>query len=173
MWIRVQPIMVYVVFAALLTMTGCSSMFFGDRKREPVDGLDTRAMRAAGYSFDERGAQQVMPSGDGKPAVVLEVRNGKRHLERIPLPAEKATLVQDIVDDAKLVERLGKIQVTILRPTGTSSPPIRMVCDFDSETKRIVVGQNYAVQPNDQIVISKDTSSWLDNLTIFPKSSTR
>jgi len=153
----------------MLAWTGCSSMV-GDRSREPVDGIDTQAMRAAGYSFDERGAQRPLPAGDGLPAVVLEVRGGKRHLERIPLTADKPTFIQDIVDDAKLVDRLGRIQVTILRPTGTSTPPIKMVADFDPETKRIVVGQNYAVQPDDQIVVSKDSRSWLDNLANFPKN---
>lgn len=164
--------LVLITVVGLLLHSGCSSMF-GDRSREPVDGLDTKAMRAAGYSFDERGAQRTLPASDGKPAVILEVRNGKRHMERIPLSADKPTFVQDLVDDAKLVDRLGKIQVTILRPTGTSSPPIRMVSDFDAETKRIVVGQNYAVQPNDQIVVNKDNRSWLDNLSILPKKTSR
>jgi len=159
-------------FAALLALTGCSSIL-GDRSREPVEGLDTRGLRAAGYNFDERGVQRALPPDDGKPAVVLEVRNGKRHFERIPLSADKPTFVQDVVDDAKLVEKLGKIQITILRSTGANSPPIRMVSDFDAETKRIVVGQNYAIQPNDKIVVNKDSSSWLDGLSIIPKKSAR
>lgn len=156
-----------LVLAALTTVSGCSSMF-GEHSK---DRLDTTAMRAAGYSFDEKGAQRVLPAGDGQPAVVLEVRDRKRHFERIPLAADKPTFVQDIVDDAKLVDRLGKIQVTILRPTGNASPPIRMESDFDAESKRIVTGQNYAVQPNDQILVSKDNRSWLDNFSIIPKTS--
>lgn len=158
-----------LVSAIFVSITGCSSLL-GDRSKEPGSGLDTRAMRTAGYSFDERGAQRVLPTGDGKPAVILEVRDNKRHFERIPLPAEKPTFVQDIIDDAKLTDRLGKIQVTILRPNGASSPPIRMDADFDPATKRIVAGQNYAIQPNDQILVSKDSRSWLDNLTIIPRS---
>ncbi len=159
-------------FPALLALTGCTSMF-SDRSREPVDGLDTRAIRAAGYNIDERGIQRALPPSDGKPAVVLEVRNGKPHFERIPLSADKPTFIQDIVDDAKLVDKLGRIQVTIIRPTGASNPPIRMVADFDTETKRIVVGQNYAIQPNDKIVVSKETRNWLDGLSLVPKKSSR
>jgi hypothetical protein len=162
----------YVAFGALLLLAGCSSMF-GDRGREPVDGIDTKALREAGYHFDERGAQRALPPSDGKPSVVLEVRNGKRHLERIPLPPDKPTFIQDIVDDAKLVDKIGRIQVTILRPTGANNPPIRMDADFDTETKRLVIGQNYAVQPNDTVIVSKDTRSWLDNFSILPKKSTR
>jgi hypothetical protein len=159
-------------FGALLLLTGCSSIF-GDRSRGPADRLDTTALEQAGYSFDERGAQRALPPSDGKPTVVLEVRNGKRHLERIPLPPDKPTFLQDIVDDAKLVSKIGRIEVTILRPTGSNSPPIRMDSDFDPETKRLVIGQNYAVQPNDTIIVSKDTRSWLDNFSILPKKSAR
>jgi hypothetical protein len=168
---RLNGIGKFGVIGMAIVISGCSSMF-GDRT-EPMDKLDTSAMRAAGYNFDEKGAQRVMPAGDGRPSVVLEVRHGKRHFERIPLQPDKPTFIQDIVDDAKLVDRIGKIQVTILRPTGPNHPPIRMLADFDPDTKRIVVGQNYAVQPDDQIIVAKDTRSWLDNLSLFPKNPSR
>ncbi len=169
--IRIRTECTYAAIA-LAAITGCSSIL-GDRSKEPIKGVDTKAMRAAGYSFDERGAQRTLPTGDGSPAVVLEIRDRKRHFERVPLPVDKPTLVQDIVDDAKLVDRLGRIHVTILRPTGKNSPPVRMVADFDNDTKRIVPSQNYAVQPGDNILIEPDTRSWLDSLSIFPKSSSR
>ncbi len=162
--------------AGLLGMTafvaGCSAMT-GDSNREPIKGVDTSMMRAQGYNFDEKGAQIPLPADDGRPSVVMEVRNGKRHYERIPLSPDKPTFIQDVVDDAKLVDKLGKIQVTILRPTGTSSPPIRMPADFDPESRRIVVGQNYALQPNDQILIAKDSRSWLDGFSLLPRTPSR
>jgi hypothetical protein len=153
-----------------VTLSGCTSMK-GDANREPVKGVDTRMMRAEGYTFDEKGAQIPIPPSDGRPSIVMEVRDGKQHFERIPLSPDKPTFVQDVIDDAKLVDELGKIQVTILRPTNPHSPPIRMPADFDPETRRIVVGQNYALQPNDQLLVAKDTRSWLDNFSFLPKLS--
>jgi hypothetical protein len=148
---------------SLLNLLGCNTLT-GDSKREPVKGLDTRLMRADGYSFDERGAQRTLPPSDGRPSIVMDVRDGKRHIERIPLSPEKPTYIQDIVDDAKLLDKIGKIQVVLLRPTGGNSPPIRMPADFDGETNRIVIGQNYALQANDQLIVAKDNRSWLEGL---------
>jgi hypothetical protein len=159
-------------FSGCALLQGCNALK-GDNNREPIKGLDTRLMRAEGYSFDEKGAQRVIPAGDGRPSIVMEIRHGKRQFERVPLAAEKPTYIQDIVDDAKLVDKLGNIQVTILRPTGPTSPPIRMPADFDADTKRIVVGQNYALQANDQLIVTKDTRSWLDNLSILGGSPRR
>ncbi|MDZ4849153.1 MAG: hypothetical protein SGI77_07645 [Pirellulaceae bacterium] len=169
-----RTVLASISVAGIMVIGGCSSMF-GDRSKES-GGLDTRAMRAAGYSFDERGAQRVMEAGeskDGRPAVILEVRDKKRHLERIPLSPDKPTFVQDLIDDAKLIDRIGRIQVVILRPTGSANPPIRMNADFDPETKRIVTGQNYAIQPNDQIIVSRDTRNWLEKFSFFPKAPSR
>ncbi len=42
----------------------------------------------------------------------LEVHDGKKHIERIPLTPEKPTFIDDIVKDAQLVERIGKIDVS-------------------------------------------------------------
>lgn len=151
-----------------ITVTGCSTMV-GDQNRGPIKGMDTSLLEAQGYTFDEKGAQRPLPPSDGTPSVIMEVRNGKKHLERIPLRPDKPTFVQDIVDDAKLVSRLGKIHVSILRSKGPNLPPTRLDCDFDPETRRIAIGQDYALQPNDQLIVTKDTTSWLDRIGIFSR----
>jgi hypothetical protein len=147
---------------------GCSSMI-GDSRREPVEGFDTTALRAAGYNFDGEGTQRAIPPNGEKPSITLEVRTKKRHLERVPLTVDKPTFLQDVIDDAQLVKKLGKIKVTLLRPTEPNQPPIRMDADYDGDTRRIVTGQNYALQPNDQLIVVKDTSSWLDNFGLFTR----
>ncbi len=40
-----------------------------------------------------------------------------------------------------------------------------MQADFDHNTKGIVKWQNYALQPGDQIVVSRDTRSWIDTVS--------
>lgn len=121
-------------------------------------------MRTAGYRFDETGAQKPVPADAQHPSVILEVRDGKRHLEKIPMSAEKPLFIQDIVHDAKLEQKLGKIKVAILRPTGESTPPIRMEADMEPHGKGVVKWQNYALQPGDQIVVTKDTTTWMDEM---------
>ena len=140
----------------------------GSKSSEPIDGIDTKAMRAAGYNFDETGPQKPIPTDSQKPSVVLEVRDGKRHLERIPMTPDKPLFIQDVIHDAKLESKLGQINVAILRPNGsdkgTSSPPIRMEVDMERSGKGVVKWQNYALQPGDQIVVTKDTSTWMDGM---------
>jgi hypothetical protein len=136
----------------------------GSTSSEPVDGIDTKAMRAAGYNFDDMGAQKPLPTDAEKPSVVLEVRDGKRHLERIPMTPDKPLFIQDVIQDAKLEERLGQIKVAVLRPIGDSAPPIRMEVDMERSGKGVVKWQNYALQPGDQIVVSKDNTTWMDGV---------
>ncbi len=70
-------------------------------------------------------------------------------LERIPLTPEKPTFIDDIVKDAQLVERIGKIDVSIMRPTGPNLPPCRMDVDFDAKGKHVMVDQNYSLRAGD------------------------
>ena len=145
------------------TFSGCAAMT-GSKPSEPIDGIDTKAMRAAGYNFDDMGAQKPIPTDAQKPSVVLEVRDGKRHLEKIPMTPDKPLFIQDVIHDAKLEEKLGQIKVAVLRPSGDSNPPIRMEVDMERGGKGVVKWQNYALQPGDQIVVSRDTSTWMDGI---------
>ncbi len=166
-----SPIIIKAVGCLLLlgVFTGCATVLgsknsMGSKNSEPVDGIDTQAMRAAGYNFDDMGTQKPIPTDAQKPSVVLEVRDGKRHLERIPMTPDKPMFIQDVIHDAKLEEKLGQIKVAVLRPMGDSTPPIRMEVDMERGGKGVVKWQNYALQPGDQIVVSKDTSTWMDGV---------
>lgn len=156
-----------VAFAALaLSLTGCST-FFGDKPKGAMGNLDMRSLEAAGYSVGANGLQvPVQLPEDGRPSVVLEVQDGKRHMERIPLNPEKPTFIDDIVKDAKLVERVGRIDVTILRPNGPNQPPVRMDVDFDSKGKQIMVDQNYSLRPGDHILVRRNSESFLDRMVM-------
>ena len=158
--VSLRPVVCLLV---LIGFSGCAAMS-GNKSSEPIDGIDTKAMRAAGYTFDETGTQKAIPTGDQSPSVILEVRDGKRHMEKIPMSPEKPLFIQDVIVDAKLEDKLGKIKVAILRPTGTSSPPIRMEADMEPNGKGVVKWQNYALQPGDQIVVTKDTTTWVDGM---------
>jgi hypothetical protein len=162
---RAVPVLLNAFLCLMLlgAFSGCASMT-GSTSSEPVDGIDTKAMRAAGYNFDDMGAQKPLPTDAEKPSVVLEVRDGKRHLERIPMTPDKPLFIQDVIQDAKLEEKLGQIKVAVLRPIGDSAPPIRMEVDMERSGKGVVKWQNYALQPGDQIVVSKDNTTWMDGV---------
>ncbi len=152
-----------ILLATLLTAsTGCSALF-GQREKGPMGNIDMKSLQAAGFN-PGAAPVPVEPSQDGRPTVVLEVRDGKKHLERIPLSPDKPTYIGDIVRDAKLTDRLGRINLSIMRPSGTSAPPVRMQVDFDTRGKNVMEEQNYSLRPGDHIVVAPDDTTALDRL---------
>ena len=74
-------LLIGLVCSALFS-TGCSTLL--GKTKGPMDNLDTKGLKQAGYTFGEYGAQKPITTEDGSPAIVLEVNNGKRHFEKIP-----------------------------------------------------------------------------------------
>lgn len=144
---------------AVLFVSGCSAFNFTPRKS--TDALDLASLQRAGYQLDENGAIRTPHIKDGAVGVILEVHNdGEPHHEMIPMRPDKPLFVEDVVKDAKLVDRIGKIKVSIMRTTTPNMPPVRMDVGFDSKGKHVMQEQNYALQPNDRIVVRKNDKSW-------------
>jgi hypothetical protein len=144
----------------VLFASGCTT--FNLTPRKSTDTLDIASLERAGYPTDENGAILPVQIKDGATGVILEVHNGETHHEMIPMRPDKPLFVEDVVKDAKLVERIGKIKVSIIRSTTPNAPPVRMDVGFDSKGKNVMQEQNYALQPNDRIIIRKNDRSWID-----------
>lgn len=151
-----------IACVAITLNSGCSAMM-GERNKGPLSNIDMNSLKAAGYAAGSTPAA-VEPSQDGRPTVILEVRDGKKHMERIPLPPDKPTYISDIVKDAKLVEKLGRIDLAIMRPSGTSAPPVRMQIDFDTRGKNVMEDQNYSLRSGDHIIVAPDDTTAIDRL---------
>ena len=139
--------------------SGCSTLL--GKSKGPLDNLDTKDLKQAGYTFGEYGANKPLTTGDGSPAVVLEVNNGKRHFEKIPLIPGQSLFIADLIRDAKLQKRIGRIKTTILRPNGKNLPPVRLDVDFDDAGKNVMEGQNYSLRSGDHVVVRQDDQSKL------------
>ena len=150
------PAFVCLLVASLLS-SGCSALL--GKTKGPMDNLDTRELKQAGYTFGEYGANKPLTTEDGNPAIVLEVNNGKRHFEKIPLVSGQSLFIADLVRDAKLQSKLGRIKTTILRPNGKNLPPVRLDVDFDDSGKNVMEGQNYSLRPGDHVVVRQDDRS--------------
>ncbi len=138
---------------------GCSTLL--GKSKGPLDNLDTKDLKQAGYTFGEYGANKPLTTGDGSPAIVLEVNNGKRHFEKIPLMPGQSLFIADLIRDAKLQKKIGRIKATILRPNGKNLPPVRLDVDFDDAGKNVMEGQNYSLRPGDHVVVRQDDQSRL------------
>lgn len=154
------------ILLCLSLSSGCTALL--GKTKGPLDNLDTAGLKQAGYTFGEYGANKPLTTEDGKPAIVLEVNNGKRHFEKIPLVPGQSMFIADLIRDAKLDKKIGRLQATVLRPNGANKPPIRMDVDFDDTGKRVMEGQNYSLRPGDHIVISHDNRTamgeWFNDL---------
>lgn len=145
------------LFLASVLSSGCSTLL--GKTKGPMDNLDTRELKQAGYTFGDYGANKPLVTEDGNPAIVLEVNNGKRHFEKIPLVPGQSLFIADLVRDAKLQSKIGRIKTTILRPNGKNLPPVRLDVDFDDSGKNVMEGQNYSLRAGDHVVVKQDDRS--------------
>ena len=161
-----HPITCFAILLSLCLSSGCAALL--GKTKGPMDNLDTAGLKQAGYTFGEYGTNKPLTTEDGKPAIVLEVNNGKRHFEKIPLVPGQPMFIADLIRDAKLDKKIGRLQATVLRPNGQNKPPIRMDVDFDDSGKRVMEGQNYSLRSGDHIVISHDNrtamSEWFSDM---------
>lgn len=147
----------------LSTQSGCITLAHLIRGDTKSATLDTRLLEAQGYSIPPGGMPSpVAADPHGAPRVILEVRNGDRHLESIPLSPERPMFVEDIVQQAQLHERIGELAISIMRPDGQGGPPVRLDLRTDLKGKATNIGQNYALLPGDHIVVNGDQRSGLE-----------
>ena len=73
----------------------------------------------------------------------------------------QSLFIADLIRDAKLQKKIGRIKTTILRPNGKNLPPVRLDVDFDDAGKNVMEGQNYSLRPGDHVVVRHDDQSRL------------
>jgi hypothetical protein len=146
----------------LMGSSGCSALL--GKSKSSLANLDTTGLKTAGYTFGEYGTNKTVVTEDGKPAIVLEIHNGKRHFEKVPLVPGQSMFIADLVRDAKLDKKIGRLQATVLRPNGHNKPPIRMDVDFDDSGKKVMEGQNYSLRAGDHVVVSHDERTMLTSI---------
>lgn len=150
-----------VIGIGLVCQPGCLSMM--GKKRSPK--LDMTYLEAAGYSIPPGG----MPSPVGEMAsdgrsLVLEVRQDgeKPHLERIPLPKDRPMFIETLVQEAKIHERLGGVNISVMRPTEPGKPPVRMDVRVKDTGKVKEMEENYALIPGDHLIVTYDQRTSLE-----------
>ena len=160
---RIRIYALAVLGSVALTQTGCISLssFMGQRHKST---LDTTLLEAQGYAIPRGGMPTAVdPELAGKgPHVVLEIRGGARHLESIPLPMDRAVFIEDLVQQARLHDQLGRLSISVMRNNGTGQPPLKMDLRTDDDGKATNIGQNYALLPGDHIIVFEDSRNALE-----------
>ncbi len=161
-----------ILLGLVCMQSGCVTLesILRPGKSQQSGGLDTALLEAQGYSLPPGGMPaEVDAATSTKPSIVLEVRadKNKRHVERIPVPMDRGIFVEDVVQEAKLHDRIGKLQISVMRPNGPTAPPVRLEVYTDEDGKAATLGTNYALLPGDHVVVNEDRSSsfqkWLQS----------
>ena len=159
----IRSFSVVVLCSITLTQSGCISLssFMGQRKKST---LDTTLLEAQGYAIPRGGMPTRVDSAlaDKGPHVVLEIRGGARHLESIPLPMDHAVFIEDLVQQARLHDQLGRLSISVMRDNGAGQPPLKMDLRTDDDGKATNIGQNYALLPGDHIIVFEDSRNALE-----------
>ncbi len=166
---RARGAFLAAVLLVMISATGCSTIL--GKSTGPLDKLDPTGLKLAGYTMGPHGLQRPLPVDGNESAIILEVVDGKRHFEKVPLAHGQPMFVADLVRDAELRKKLGRIKVKVLRPNG-SKAPVRMDVDFDDSGKHIMEGMNYSLRPGDHVVVTPDDRAILTSMlgsNIFSK----
>lgn len=83
-------------------------------------------------------------------------------MERIPLSKERPMFVENLVQEAKIHERLGGVNISIMRPTGPTTPPVRMDVQVKDSGKVKNMEENYALMPGDHLIVNYDQRTTLE-----------
>ena len=145
----------------MLSQAGCVTLLGKPRRSK----IDTSYLEAAGYSVPPGGMPAPVGrlSGDGM-AIIMEVRGAeeKPHIEQIPLPKDRPMFVEDLVREAKIAERVGGVNISIMRPTGANLPPVRMDVLVRETGKCKNFEDNYALMPGDHVIVNCDGRTSLE-----------
>jgi hypothetical protein len=103
------------------------------------------------------------PSDPSAPKYFVELReDGKQsQLQQFPLTGD--LYVQQVLQQSGALQKFRRIKVEIYRqlPGGGGH---RLDIPFDRAKRQVPPGRDYAIHPGDRIVVTKDTSTILDDM---------
>lgn len=155
-----RTLLLVVAFAVMMG-SGCSALT--GRSKGPLDNLDPATLKMAGYTQGVNGLDRPMIADNGEDCIILDITNGKRQLEKLPLQPGQSLFVGDVIRDANLYKKIGRVKVSVLRPNGKNLPPVRMDVDFDDSGKNVMEGQNYSLRAGDHVIVRPDDRTGFAN----------
>jgi hypothetical protein len=86
-------------------------------------------------------------------AIVLEIQPiaGKPKMETIPLQGNMTA--NDILESKGLTKKYARMELTLIRTIPGTQNRHKMELDYDTRKKRVKIEQDYALYPNDHLVV--------------------
>ncbi len=97
------------------------------------------------------------------PKFHLEIRESGKQPQLVQLPLPEVLYVQQALEQSGAIRRFRRMKIEIYRqlPEGGGH---RLDVAFDRVTRRVPPGADYAIHPNDRIVVTEDSSTVVDDM---------
>lgn len=102
---------------------------------------------------------QLLPETTGASYTVM-LKGSKPETKEL----RQGMLVEHVLIDSGALKKFGKMDIVLKRVIPGKQGRHRLDVDFDSAKKKVKEEQNYAIHPNDIIIISPDNSTQLDKV---------
>ena len=113
-------------------------------------------------SPDNAAAPAMTNSSQPSCQVVVEGKRGDSRVETVALPGPMT--VEDVLHQAKATRAFSSIEIDIVRRSPETNQLHKMSVSYDTRNRRVPIEQNYAVLPNDRIVVRGSDASPFSNL---------
>jgi hypothetical protein len=154
MWTSTHLPWFLVVFAAFFT-TGCATV----SQKSDLDLSDV-----ASRPVTEQTSAQLARTPEC--TIVIQPARGKPQVVQMPL-SEGAT-VQTALDHSKATKRFNRMNIHVLRrphdQASSSAQVQKMQVEFDRRRREVKIEYDYALYPNDRVVVEEDTTTFFDDM---------
>ncbi|MBP87148.1 MAG: hypothetical protein CMJ64_10590 [Planctomycetaceae bacterium] len=150
MRIRCLPRSLFLLACPLIFLSGCASL------GGSVGDL---------FGPEPEISKSDVPPPKGVPSFVVELRPENKPAEPHKLPLmDEATYVAQVVEKSRAIKRFGRVKIELWRPRPDGAGHHKLDVPFDRKGGAIPPGYDYAIRPNDRLVIIEDASTILDDM---------
>lgn len=142
-----------VCCASLLAASGCQTMNPGLAQifHDVPPPAETAAAGAAATPVAEI------------PKFYLELRADGRKPELVAMPLSGAMFIQQALDESGVSRRFGRMKIELYRKLSGGGGH-KLDIAYDRAKHQVPAGSDYAIHPNDRIIVTEDTSNMFDDM---------
>ena len=95
------------------------------------------------------------------PTYKVRVYGGSKPMEFVGKLDQNKT-VQTALEESGVINKFPRMEITLAREIPGAAGRHKMPVSFDASARTVIVSQDYAIHPNDVVVIRKDSSTFVD-----------
>ena len=96
--------------------------------------------------------------------ITVEIYGYDSNPQRVQVPIQPGMRISHAIKSTGVADEFNRMDITLVRIPPGSQMPHRMDVKFDTAKRSVEPVLDYALQPNDRLVIEQDTSTILDDL---------